>query len=580
MADNTFRTTRRDPAPQAGQQMDDPLAELARLIGQGEPVPNPDRARRYDAPPLNDPAAGSQWPADDRYASQQRPAPAQYQDPAPAQYDERQSQYDERQVQYDEQRYDAPPLADPQPPYRPAPPTYDARYEQPDQYAAPAQQYDARGYPIADQPYDDAHDPIQDLPSFLPRVRGDRYDYAQDRGQDSGQEPEQAYAQQGYAQQAYAQDQQGDPDDPSYALEDYEEEEAPPRKRRGFAVVAALLGLMVLGTAGAFAYRTMFGGTMLPSLPPIIRADNTPNKIVPAGNATAGQASSAGSPDKLVSREEKPVDVPPANTPRVVSTIPIYPNPTAGLQSSAQQGMTGQNMSGAMPAPMPGAVPGYMPSDPNSLGPTAAAPAYGGAVAPAPTMPLAGMAGQGAPMQTQQAAPANAATKKIHTVAIHPGQDDAAAAASQAPAAQAHAAAPARPLAPKPFAAAPAQGGNAPLSIVPSQQGDTAASARTRTAVARPAAPAAEPVASSGGGYSVQVSSQRSEAEAQSAYHGLQAKYPSQLGGHTPTVRQVNLGDKGVFYRTLVGPYASMEQAAQMCSSLKAAGGSCIVQRN
>jgi hypothetical protein len=576
MADNTFRTTRRDPAAQGAQQMDDPLAELARLIGQsdpvnnGKPVANRGRAaRQHEAPPLNEPAPGSQWATDDRYADPQ--------DPAQPQYDERQAQYDERQVQYDE-RYAAPQPADPHPPYRPAPPTYDAAYEQPEQYAAPEQRYDARGYPVAEQVYDDAHDSIQDLPSFLPRARDDRYGDAQDR----------YAAQDGFAQdrgQAYAQE--GDPDDPSYALEDYEEEEAPPRKRRGFAIVAALLGLMVLGTAGAFAYRAMFGGAMLPSLPPIIKADNTPNKIVPAGNATgsSGQANAgnAGSPDKLVSREEKPVDVPaPASTPRVVSTIPIFPDPNAGLQSSIASGSQGMAQGMARQS-MPGAAPSG-PGGPAALGPTAAAPAYGGSVGPAPTMPLTGI-GQNAPMQAQQPIAGSNNSKKIHTVAIHPGQSDGADAAAAAPPAAAPpapahaAAAPARPAAPKPLAAPASQGGNAPLSIVPSQ-GDTAAPARTRTAVARPAAPAADQAPSAGGGYSVQVSSQRSEAEAQAAYRGLQAKYPSQLGGHTSTVRQVNLGDKGVFYRTLVGPYASVEQAAQMCSSLKVAGGSCIVQRN
>jgi cell division septation protein DedD len=196
-------------------------------------------------------------------------------------------------------------------------------------------------------------------------------------------------------------------------------------------------------------------------------------------------------------------------------------------------------------------------------------------------MPLtAGMAGQGAPMQWQQPAAASSGTKKIHTVAIHPGQSGDADAATAAPSPAPRAVAPRPAAAPKPFAAAAPQGGNSPLSIVPSQGGDTPT--RTRTAVARPASSgaAAEPGPSAGGGYSVQVSSQRSEAEAQSAYRGLQAKYPSQLGGHAPMVRQVNLGDKGVFYRTLVGPYASMDQAAQMCSRLKAAGGSCIVQRN
>jgi cell division septation protein DedD len=111
-----------------------------------------------------------------------------------------------------------------------------------------------------------------------------------------------------------------------------------------------------------------------------------------------------------------------------------------------------------------------------------------------------------------------------------------------------------------------------------------------RTAAVRPTAPApapapapaasSEPAASAGGGYAVQVSSQRSEAEAQSAYRALAAKYPDQLGGHAPIVRRADLGSKGIYYRALVGPFASMEQAAGICSSLKAAGGSCIVQKN
>jgi cell division septation protein DedD len=89
-----------------------------------------------------------------------------------------------------------------------------------------------------------------------------------------------------------------------------------------------------------------------------------------------------------------------------------------------------------------------------------------------------------------------------------------------------------------------------------------------------------EPAPSAGGGYAVQVTSQRSEAEAQTAFRALQAKFPSQLGGHEPIVRRADLGEKGVFYRALVGPFASMEQAAGICSSLKTAGGNCIVQKN
>ena len=612
MADNSFRTYRRDAAPQGGQQADDPLAELARLIGQGEPVHG---AQVHGAPvhdaPVNDAghvprgyeqpssAADAQWANDPRYALQpqarqsapqaqqdtqydaqydpQYDAPQAQYDPRaaydPNQYDER-AQYDAGQQNdprqgYDQSGYDPRQPADQYPPYRAAPPSY-AEYDQPaaDPYAPPAPPYgnDPRGY---EPRHDDAHDSIQELPAFLPRGRDDRYGYAADGEGDD------------------AQHQQGEDDEQAYALEDYEgeEEEAPPRKRRAVALISALLGLAVLGTAGAFGYRAMFGGSMLPSLPPIIKADNSPNKIVPADSANAQAAGNgASAPDKLVSREERPVDVPaPGNAPRVVSTIPVpAPTPNSGLQSSMAAAFPGanmnaQNISGAAPAG-PGAAGG-----PLALGPTAAAPVYGG---PTPGVPSSDNIGVSMPM----AGSSNA--KKIHTVAIHTGQDstqDSADAAQAAASATAPVAAPvaappsrapshpARPVAAAPQAAAP-QGSNAPLSIVPSQA-DTAPTPRTRTAMTHPAADAA-PAPSAGGGYSVQVSSQRSEAEAQAAYHGLQAKYPAQLGGHTPSVRQVNLGDKGVYYRTLVGPFASMEQAAQMCSSLKAAGGSCIVQRN
>jgi hypothetical protein len=93
------------------------------------------------------------------------------------------------------------------------------------------------------------------------------------------------------------------------------------------------------------------------------------------------------------------------------------------------------------------------------------------------------------------------------------------------------------------------------------------------------AVPAAAPP-SGGNGYSVQVTSQRSEGEAQSAFRALQAKYPNQLSGRAPIIRRADLGDKGTFYRALVGPFASAEEAAALCSGLKAAGGTCIVQRN
>ena len=45
--------------------------------------------------------------------------------------------------------------------------------------------------------------------------------------------------------------------------------------------VAAVLALAVVGTGAAFAYRT-FVGSPRSGEPPIIRADNSPTKVVPA----------------------------------------------------------------------------------------------------------------------------------------------------------------------------------------------------------------------------------------------------------------------------------------------------------
>jgi hypothetical protein len=80
------------------------------------------------------------------------------------------------------------------------------------------------------------------------------------------------------------------------------------------------------------------------------------------------------------------------------------------------------------------------------------------------------------------------------------------------------------------------------------------------------------------GGYSVQVLSQRTEADALTAYSLLQQKFPSVLVGRSPTIRRADLGEHGVFYRANVGPFSAHE-ADEFCSRLKAAGGQCIIQK-
>jgi SPOR domain len=83
-----------------------------------------------------------------------------------------------------------------------------------------------------------------------------------------------------------------------------------------------------------------------------------------------------------------------------------------------------------------------------------------------------------------------------------------------------------------------------------------------------------------GGGYAVQVTSERSEMRAQGAFRALQAKYPDQLRGRRAIIRRADRGAAGIHFRALVGPFGSAEKAAKWCSGLKAAGGDCITRKN
>ena len=78
----------------------------------------------------------------------------------------------------------------------------------------------------------------------------------------------------------------------------------------------------------------------------------------------------------------------------------------------------------------------------------------------------------------------------------------------------------------------------------------------------------------------MQVTAQRSEADAQASFKAMQGKYPGQLGSREAVIRRADLGSKGIYFRAMVGRFGSSSEAAELCSSLKAAGGQCIVQKN
>ena len=180
------------------------------------------------------------------------------------------------------------------------------------------------------------------------------------------------------------------------------------------------------------------------------------------------------------------------------------------------------------------------------------------------------------PMTTSGTLPNNE-PRRIRTLSVKGDAADAGvpASASPPPAKQPPAARAASANPPHGNPAAANASANSPISLAPgAPQPDPAP-----TRVASPNPPAS--VGSGSGGYVVQVSSQRNEADAQASYKALQNKYPSVLGSQSLLVKRVDLGEKGVYYRAFAGPFSSLDQATQVCSSLKAAGGpQCLIQRN
>ena len=278
-------------------------------------------------------------------------------------------------------------------------------------------------------------------------------------------------------------------------LEPHEDEmydDAPhARRHSGLVTALALIGCAVLGTAGAYAYRSYSGVPSSTQPPPVIAADNsTPTKIVPA---TAGDPQSSKSVqdrlataerEQLVSKQEEPV---------------ALSAPRPALPAAAQTGSVAQPAGGSEP-------------------------------------------------------------KKVRTVTIRPDGSDSSG----------------RPVGMAPPAGPAATATTATPRAVTPQAGEPAAAQPARPRVAA-IPPSAEGAAN---GFVVQLSSQKTESEAQSSFRSLQAKFPNELGGRQPLIRRADLGSKGVFYRTMIGPFASAQEASQFCATYKAAGGQCVVPNN
>ena len=287
------------------------------------------------------------------------------------------------------------------------------------------------------------------------------------------------------------------------------------KRRRGSKVVIVVLGLTVFGSAAAVGYRAIFKAA--PSGPaPFIRADNSPTKVVPAAVADSNAKPANGLTGDGSREQLVRRDEEPVDVARSYRTA------------------TGD-------AGTPGSSP-----------PVSTAYPAGGGAAPASD------------------------PRRVRTVPIRVDQGAASsdrAASRPVPAPQSQASPPPQPQAPVP----PRQAAASPAPNY------TPSPAPSRLANAAPAALAPEAAPSraieAGGGFVVQVSAQRSEAEAQAAFRALQTKYPI-LNGRDLFIRRKDLGERGIFFAAQVGPFGVKGDADQLCETLKAAGGACFVQKN
>jgi cell division septation protein DedD len=92
------------------------------------------------------------------------------------------------------------------------------------------------------------------------------------------------------------------------------------------------------------------------------------------------------------------------------------------------------------------------------------------------------------------------------------------------------------------------------------------------------AQPASRPETNESGNWVVQLSAQRTEEDAQSAFRAAQAKY-AMLAGYQMLIRKKDQGGRGVFYAAQVGPLAR-DEANGLCSRIKSAGGKCFTLEN
>ncbi|MEW5422885.1 SPOR domain-containing protein [Amorphus sp. 3PC139-8] len=409
-----------------------------------------------------------------------------------------------------------------------------------------------------------------------------------------------------------------------------------PKRRRIWRAVAAVGIVVVLGGVGYFVYGMTTGTEVDDGPPPVIQASADGVKVMPEGGAANGDGSKSiqdrvgAETGRLVQSSEEPID--PSQSagegtsspmlPKRVRTLVVRPDgtivPSDELESAgaaeAQPRVIDQTSTASSQPSTDAAAPAS--SSQSSSAPETVSTALPG------TSEAEDMAGATETASTGTASDrietATTETTTTETAAAEPSQlsqpspirTSERLSSAVPPTPRARDDSGTRSVSTTRVTSQPSRG---PLSLVPDQGNSATSSATTstpssttgvgervspselaasaqranqqRTAATRQSSSAATSLAATSAPaaasapWSVQVSSQRSQDQAEAAYRQLQQRFPSILGSRSPDIQVADLGSRGTFYRVRL-PAQSRDAANQLCSELKAAGGDCFIGRN
>ena len=351
-----------------------------------------------------------------------------------------------------------------------------------------------------------------------PYGRGDAYGYDDPYRTDVAQPAYGAHTEPGAGQA-----------DGEYYADDYADDGEPQTRRgpRAVVVVGALLAAIGLGGGLAYGYKSLTNGGSGGGKLPVLRADGAPAKALPAD---PGGKQVAHTDKKFLNRLTE--DRAPAR-PVPVSILP----PPASEREAGGDGGTRR-------------VPTMVVNRDGSIAPTSSVPTS----PPPPVNRVPGMVIEGLAPRTSPPPPLRP------TVAEEARPEP----VQQAP----RRVASAQPV-PVPAAEPPAAVASV-VEAAETKRRPPAVRQAARTATDAAAPPAAAPTATTG--YVAVLSSRKSHMDALKSFADIQQKYSSVLQGRTPDVREANLGEKGVWFRVVVGPPGSKDAANGVCNQLKSAG--------